>query len=299
MDNKEFGLKIRDLREKLCFTQEQFCEDETKLSIRQLTRIEAGTSKPTFSTINYIAGRLGMTLYELMPDYIELPDRYKILKYDILRTPTYGEEEMLDRRDSQLTEIYDDYYALLSEEERVAVDTIQSTIDAFESETDLYGRDILDKYLQKILTKEHYSVNDLLIIRLFIEHIRYKETDSDSFQIFLTLVKQLPEHVTKIASNDLFVLRDVLLVIVSVLGSKRLYTYLPGLFSSLDDILKISQDFQKKAILSMLKWKYELFVNKDKEKAIALYEEAIIFANLLENDFLVEKLKESWKLDNE
>ncbi|WP_153055069.1 helix-turn-helix domain-containing protein, partial [Streptococcus suis] len=49
MNDKEFGQRVRQLRETASLTREQFCGDELELSVRQLTRIEAGTSKPTFS----------------------------------------------------------------------------------------------------------------------------------------------------------------------------------------------------------------------------------------------------------
>ena len=89
MNDKEFGQRVRQLREQINLTREQFCGDEVELSVRQLIRIETGSSKPTLSKIQYIATRLGMTLYELMPDYVKLPDRYSKLKFEVLRTPTY------------------------------------------------------------------------------------------------------------------------------------------------------------------------------------------------------------------
>lgn len=49
MNDKEFGQRVRYLREKLAITREEFCEDELELSVRQLSRIEAGQCKPTFS----------------------------------------------------------------------------------------------------------------------------------------------------------------------------------------------------------------------------------------------------------
>ncbi|HFU4516618.1 TPA: helix-turn-helix domain-containing protein, partial [Streptococcus suis] len=129
MNDKEFGQRVRQLRETASLTREQFCDDELELSVRQLTRIEAGTSKPTFSKIQYIATRLGMGLYELMPDYVSLPERYSKLKFDVLRTPTYGNEELVEKRDAIMTEIYDDYYDDLPEEEKIVVDTLCSLFD--------------------------------------------------------------------------------------------------------------------------------------------------------------------------
>lgn len=41
MNDKEFGQRVRQLRESASMTREQFCDDELELSVRQLTRIEA------------------------------------------------------------------------------------------------------------------------------------------------------------------------------------------------------------------------------------------------------------------
>lgn len=118
MNDKEFGQRVRYLREKLAITREEFCEDELELSVRQLSRIEAGQCKPTFSKIGFIASRLNMGLYELMPDYVQLPERYSRLKYEVLRTPTYGDQFLVEQRNQMLTIIYDEYYDELPEEEK-------------------------------------------------------------------------------------------------------------------------------------------------------------------------------------
>lgn len=54
MNDKEFGQRVRQLRESASMTREQFCDDELELSVRQLTRIEAGASKPTFSILQLV-----------------------------------------------------------------------------------------------------------------------------------------------------------------------------------------------------------------------------------------------------
>ncbi|HFI0113837.1 TPA: helix-turn-helix domain-containing protein [Streptococcus suis] len=297
MNDKEFGQRVRQLRETANLTREQFCDDELELSVRQLTRIEAGTSKPIFSKIQYIATRLGMGLYELMPDYVSLPERYSKLKFDVLRTPTYGNEELIEKRDAIMTEIYDDYYDDLPEEEKIAIDAIQSTIDVFETKTAEFGHDILDDYFEQIYRKKQFSVNDLLIIRLFLINLRMEVKQSSDFQYFLELVDKFPSQVELIASGDLFILRDVMITSVGLLGQNEEYSYIPSLFEALDRIMQKTQDFQKKPILNLLKWKYELLINKDKVAATALYEEALLFTRLIGNAHLIGKLEEDWQID--
>ncbi|HFI0694509.1 TPA: helix-turn-helix domain-containing protein [Streptococcus suis] len=299
MNDKEFGQRVRQLRETASLTREQFCDDELELSVRQLTRIEAGTSKPTFSKIQYIATRLGMGLYELMPDYVSLPERYSKLKFDVLRTPTYENEELMEKRADMMTEIYDDYYDDLPEEEKIAIDAIQSTIDVLETRTAEFGQDILNDYFEQIQRKKQFSANDLLIIRLFLMNLRMEVKQDNDFQRFLELVEKFPGQIELVESGDLFILRDVMITSVGLLGQNEEYRYIPSLFDALDKLMQKTQDFQKKPILNLLKWKYELLINKDKVAATALYKEALLFARLIGNAHLIDKLEEDWKKDSQ
>ena len=52
----DFGVKVRQLRESKGIAREEFCGDETELSVRQLARIETG-SLPTLSKAQFIAKR--------------------------------------------------------------------------------------------------------------------------------------------------------------------------------------------------------------------------------------------------
>lgn len=296
LNNKEFGAKIRQLRERSGLTREQFCDDEIELTSRQLMRIESGESKPTLSKITFIAKRLGMTLYQLMPDYVELPARYTKLKYDMLRIPTYEQPELVEKRNAMLTEIYDAFYNQLPEEEKVAIDAFQSTIDVLETRSAHFGKDIVDEYFMQIRQKEVYTVNDLLIIRLYIGQAKYWQQE-EHLPEFLELLEELIAQKELLASSDLFVLRDVLLMALGTLGTINQFESFPKLFSALDEIMTMSQDFQKKPIVSMLRWKYELYYRKDRELAERWYEEASRFAHLMGNRYLVERLEKDWKED--
>lgn len=77
---REFGEKIKRLRLAKKISRSEFCGDESELSIRQLIRIENGESRPTLTKLKYIAERLGVEDYKLMPSYIELDKEYLELK---------------------------------------------------------------------------------------------------------------------------------------------------------------------------------------------------------------------------
>lgn len=301
MNNKEFGQKIRTLREEKGITREMLCGDETELSVRQLARIESGESKTSLTKINYIADNFGMTLYELMPDYIDLPEEYLSLKYDVLRTPIYGEDRKKDWRDNILTEIYDEYYDDLPEEEQLAVDTIQSFFDVHDTSEVIYGREILEEYFFQISHKEKYSVNELLMIRLFLEHARFTDLETSPKEkfIFQHLLDTLPNQVSLVNPKDLFVLRDVLFVLVAVTETKKEENYLPIIIETLEQMMHRTQDYQKLPILKMVSWKYEIYVHQNMKDAMRLYEEAKISAQMIGDINLLDKIEIEWNSDME
>lgn len=300
MDNKEFGKRVRSLRESKGITRESMCGDETELSIRQLARIESGESKPTFTKITFIATGLGMSLYELMPDYVDLPEDYLNLKYDILRTPTYGENKKIDWRDQILTEIYDNYYDELPEEEQLAVDTIQSFFDVHDTSEAIYGKEILEEYFFQISHKDEYSINELLMIRLFLEHARMTELSKFPKEnaVFQHLLKTLPCQVNVVRPKDLFILRDVLFVMVGVAGSKEQNDCIPAFIQTIEQIMNRTQDYQKLPILKMISWKYKLYVDKNKKDAEQLYEAAKLSAGMIGDPNLLEKIENEWESDS-
>ena len=88
-DLRKFATLVKKYRKQKGMTKEELCQDERELTVRQLTRIESGLSRPTLTKINFLAERLDMNLFALMPDYTELPKEYLDLKYQLLRNTTY------------------------------------------------------------------------------------------------------------------------------------------------------------------------------------------------------------------
>lgn len=62
------GKKIRELREQRKMTRELLCEDETRLTVRQLARIEAGDSIPSLLTLEFIAQQLRIEMYQIIKE---------------------------------------------------------------------------------------------------------------------------------------------------------------------------------------------------------------------------------------
>ena len=107
--DEQFGEKVRGLREEKGLSRPVFCGDESELSVRQLVRIEKGEFRPTIKTLEYIADRLEIPSYVLMPDYKELPKRYQELKYFLLHHPDYGDKELQEQKEEYFDEIFENF----------------------------------------------------------------------------------------------------------------------------------------------------------------------------------------------
>ena len=151
MQGKEFGQHLKQLRLNRGWTKEQLCGDESKLSIRQLTRLESGISQPTLSTLENAA----------------LPADYQRLKYKLIRTTTYGNTEVLSELEHIIDEIFEVYYDDLPEAEQNVMDILQSKVYTYTSEKfHKYGMTLFAQHLDDLQSKKHYDVNDLLYIQL-------------------------------------------------------------------------------------------------------------------------------------
>ena len=299
---KDFGKKIKNLRLEKGLTKEAVCLDESQLSTRQLTRIESGQSMPTLNKAIYIAGRLGVTLgYLTDGENVELPSRYKELKYLLLRTPTYGDQQRLAEKETYFDEIFSQFYDDLPEEEQLIIDGLQSKLDIHFSDNIDFGVGILNDYFDQILRKTNYQVNDLILIDLYFSCLTVSGLDSAIFdsrkynQLLETLLKQ----VDCLPLEDLFVLNNVLLNNFGLLLELKKYDFVKQLIAVSNKIMARTHDFQKKPIVNLLIWKHHLFVEKDYAKAKKSYDAAILFAQLTENINLRENLEKEWQKDSQ
>lgn len=301
---EEFGKHLRELRLAKGLTKEEFCQDEKELSVRQLTRLETGKSQPKLHSLEYLAHRLGMTVSELLgeePVAQDLPEEYLKLKYQLIRTPIYHNQDVMDALDQSLDTIYSKYYDNLPDAEQEIVDILQSSLYTYEEDGQYFREDILQKYRSHLQTCDYYNVKDLLVLYLYKNYIDEDEGQFNALgvEFYDRVTERLLISVDKIPNDYLFLLRDLLIAVTSVEILKSEFHYTEKIFEVLDEILKISQDYQKEPIVKMLKWKYSLAQEKNHEQAQFFYEDAINLAHLFGNEFLVEKLKEEWEEDNQ
>ena len=294
---KRFGDKIKNLRALKGLTQEEVCGDQTELSVRQLARIEAGKSVPTLNKVLYISQTLGVSVGELADNnFYDLPSRYKELKNMLLRIPTYGDNERIKKRESYIDEILLKFYTSLPEEEKLIVDCLQSKFDVHFSANVNFGEEILNDYFDQVQRKKVYQINDLLLIELYLTCFASSESYEGIYTIerYDSLLSCLLSQ-KKLSTEIYFTLNNILLSHVDVAFKLEKKNFIERIIAKSNAIMTDIHDFQKRPILSLVEWKYFIYFEKNWSKAETAYQQAILFADLIGDSYLQEKLKVEWK----
>ena len=298
----QLGEKVRFLREEKGLSRPVFCGDESELSVRQLVRIEKGEFRPTIKTLEYIANRLDIPSYILMPDYKELPKRYQELKYFLLHHPDYGDKELQEQKEEYFDEIFEYFYDDLPRDEKVLVDCLQA-IDAVRATSNsLYGESVLENGLQNLLSRDVYRAEDLLRLRLYfacnlMDGLKAGEIKESEYENILYFHEKLSSQIDKIEFDCLDLLRDSLLASLTCIEIMGLFHYFKRAVETLNKIGQKTRDFQKQPIVLMVEWKY--YIQTDYDTAKQKYEEAKMMARMFGNEKLIVSLDNEWAEDLE
>ena len=298
----ELGEKVRILREEKGLSRPVFCGDESELSVRQLVRIEKGEFRPTIKTLEYIAERLEIPSYVLMPDYKELPKRYQELKYFLLHHPDYGDEELQEQKEEYFDEIFENFYDDLPRDEKMIVDCLQAIDEVRATDNEQYGIALLDESFEELWNQREFSFSDLLKIRLYflcsyLENIKKGQLSISEQQKLQLMFQKVCNNVENSGTDDLFLVRDVLF---AGLGSCELLNDLELFKLAVEKLNWISEktrDFQKQPIVLMVEWKY--YIQTDYDTAKQKYEEAKMMARMFGNEKLIVSLDKEWSEDLE
>ena len=298
----ELGEKVRILREEKGLSRPVFCGDESELSVRQLVRIEKGEFRPTIKTLEYIADRLDIPSYVLMPDYKELPKRYQELKYFLLHHPDYGDKELQEQKEEYFDEIFECFYDDLPRDEKMIVDCLQAIDAVRATDNEQYGIALLDESFEELWNQREFSFSDLLKIRLYflcsyLENIKKGQLSISEQQKLQLMFQKVCNNVENSGTDDLFLVRDVLF---AGLGSCELLNDLELFKLAVEKLNWISEktrDFQKQPIVLMVEWKY--YIQTDYETAKQKYEEAKMMARMFGNEKLIVSLDNEWSEDLE
>lgn len=294
-----FGKRVKELRKAQKITKEEFCGDESELSVRQLTRIESGVSTPTLAKVIFIAQRLGVKVGELADeDRFHLPERYKELKFLLLRTQTYLDKDRIAKRSTYLEEIFDNYYDHLPEEEQLIIEILQSILDIINHINDFSAKKILEDYWEQIKHKNQYTVNDLILVDLYSMYISYKFYPPKIYdkRTYQHIIDTLLTTDQCLKSDEIFILNKALSSAASNCVVLKNKNSLKQLLAKLESLMLQTQDFQRMPTLNLLKWKF--YLSEDNlELAKKHYLDACTFSKLTNDIHLTAKLEDEWQRD--
>ncbi|BAH80590.1 MULTISPECIES: helix-turn-helix domain-containing protein [Streptococcus] len=297
---EHFGEKVRGLRLEKGISREELCGDEAELSVRQLARIELGQSIPSLAKVIFIAKALEVSVGYLTDGAnLELPKRYKELKYLILRTPTYMDDRKLQVRESQFDEIFENYYDQLPEEEQLIIECLQATLDTLLSENINFGVELLQEYFKQTKVKLRFKQNDLILIELYLAYLdiegMYGEYSDKVF--YDSLLDNLLKQFDDFELDELFIVNKIIIDISSLSIKTNKLDNLEKTIAISQKIMAKIQDWNRMPILKLIEWKYFLIKQKNRKQAEESYTKACLFAQITGDKYLEEQLIKEWEKD--
>lgn len=297
---EHFGEKVRGLRLEKGISREELCGDEAELSVRQLARIELGQSIPSLAEVIFIAKALEVSVGYLTDGAnLELPKRYKELKYLILRTPTYMDDRKLQVRESQFDEIFENYYDQLPEEEQLIIECLQATLDTLLSENINFGVELLQEYFKQTKVKQRFKQNDLILIELYLAYLdiegMYGEYSDKVF--YDSLLDNLLKQFDDFELDELFIVNKIIIDISSLSIKTNKLDNLEKTIAISQKIMAKIQDWNRMPILKLIEWKYFLIKQKNRKQAEESYTKACLFAQITGDKYLEEQLIKEWEKD--
>ncbi|MCY7172739.1 Helix-turn-helix domain-containing protein [Streptococcus gallolyticus] len=294
---KEFGQKVRDLRKEKGMSRQRVCGIEDVLTTRQLQRIEKGQSLPTIATAVYIADKLGVSLDSLInKEGLKLPKGYINLRYQLRTLYHYGDKDRLLQREKIIEQIYEYYFDDLPEEEQIAVQVAQASVDMICTRNASFDQGLLDEYLGQACKKSQLSFNDVEIIQLRLLSLAIKDFDKVEF---VDLLSKVILAVSYFPLADLGKIQDVIISAAGILCCYGEYNLLPDVIEVLRGIMRKRNDYRDNIFVYAFEWKIALFLKHDLEKARKDYQKSIMMADLLSEDLIKQNMQREWKKDLE
>ena len=292
----EIGKRIREERERLGLTREQVCDTEEELTVKQLMRIELGRSLPTIVKLQYISDKLGVSLnYLLGETKLDIPEEYYQAKYKLMKSPVYGDLERIKKKLKDIEELYDNYIDILPEEELLTIDIIERTLNFIseEKKEDLVEI-VYEDYLNQVLKKEEYTLNDLLLIKYYTFQCQVGDYDEEIVESFrCKLINQ------ELQGEELFnvELIGALSAIAGIYVMHHDYKEMKSVVDKMYVLIdKTLQQAYKPAVL-VFEAKYYLFYENNRDKATELYNTATVLAEAFGDQVFIKNLKMEMEKD--
>ena len=286
----EIGKRIREERERQGLTREQVCDTEEELTVKQLMRIELGRSLPTIVKLQYISDKLGVSLnYLLGETKLDIPEDYYQAKYKLMKSPVYGDSERIKKKLQDIEEIYEKYIDILPEDELLTIDIIERTLNFIseEKKEDLVEI-VFEDYLNQVLKKEEYTLNDLLLIKYYSVQCQGSSYDKTTIEHFrMKLIKQRLQG-DELSNVELL---GALSAIAGIYVMHHDYKNMKTIVDKMYEVMHSIMQHSYQPGIAMLEAKYYLFYENNRDKATDLYNKAILLAEAFGDQVFIKNLK--------
>ena len=291
----EIGKRIREERERQGLTREQVCDTEEELTVKQLMRIELGRSLPTIVKLQYISDKLSVSLnYLLGETKLDIPEDYYKAKYKLMKSPVYGDSERIKKKLKDIEELYDNYIEFLPEEELLAIDLLEKSLDFMIREEDSIIEYVFEDYLTQALKKETYSLNDLLLI----SHYAYRCQDSDYDKGIIDEFRRKLIN-QELQGEELFNI-ELMGALTSIAGIYVMHHDYKDMKSVVDKLYEIMHSCMQHSYqpgIIVFEAKYYLFYENNRDKATELYNTATVLAEAFGDQVFIKNLKMEMEKD--
>ena len=292
----EIGKRIREERERQGLTREQVCDTEQELTVKQLMRIELGRSLPTIVKLQYISDQLNVSLnYLLGETQIELPKEYYQTKYKLMKSPVYGDPERIKKKLKDIEELYEKYIEILPEDELLAIDIIERTLNFIseEKKEDLVEI-VFEDYLNQVLKKEEYTLNDLLLIKYYAVQCQGSSYDKATIEHFrMKLIKQRLQG-DELSNVELL---GALSAVAGIYVMHHDYKEMKSVVDKMYEVMHFIMQHSYQPGIAMLEAKYYLFYENNIDKATELYHTATVLAEAFGDQVFIKNLKMEMEKD--
>lgn len=243
----------------------------------------------------YIAAQLEVSLDSLANnESLELPEGYVTLKYRLNKLFHYGNEERLQQREAIIEEIYEKYFDNLPEEEQIAIQVQQASLDMINTNDINYDQGLLEEYLHQVILKEQLTLNDIEIINLRLLSLGLKNFNKEEF---IDLLSKVLLAASYFPFNDLEAIQSTIISAAGILSHYEEYDLLPDILEVLEEVMSKRNDFQDKIFSYALQWKIALFIKHNYREAEENYRRVNMLIDLLTEDVLKENMQLDWEQD--
>ena len=292
----EIGKRIREERERQGLTREQVCDTEQELTVKQLMRIELGRSLPTIVKLQYIGDQLNVSLnYLLGETNLDIPEDYYQAKYKLMKSPVYGDSERIKKKLQDIEELYEKYIDILPEDELLTIDIIERTLNFIseEKKEDLVEI-VFEDYLNQVLKKEEYTLNDLLLIKYYAVQCQGSSYDKATIEHFrMKLIKQRLQG-DELSNVELL---GALSAVAGIYVMHHDYKEMKSVVDKMYEVMHFIMQHSYQPGIAMLEAKYYLYYENDINKATELYNTATVLADAFGDQVFIKNLKMEMEKD--